>query len=211
MNDDELRRSYQAGMRDVPGPEAPVTEEELLMLVERRGDEATRLAILDRVMASETTRREFELLRSAAAAAKAVRPAPARPRPRWVVPLLAAAAVALVAVALTLARREPEPQFRGPTNGEMVALVAPWDGAEVEGSAGLRFAWHPVRGTRQYRVEVLDTSQNIVFEAEVADTEAVTERAFPAGDYLWRVEARLRDGSLRHSPVRRFTVPTPAR
>ena len=204
MNDDELRRSYQAGMRDEPAPEAPVTEEELLMLVERRGDEATRLAILDRVMASETTRREFELLRSAASAAKSVRPAPARPR--WIVPLLAAAAVALVAVALTFTRRDSEPQFRGPTNGEMVALIAPWDGAEVGGSAGLRFAWHPVRGTRLYRVEVLDPSQNLVFEAEVADTEAVTGRALPAGDYLWRVEARLRDGSLRHSPVRRLRI-----
>ena len=206
MNDDELRRSYQAGMREVPASEAPVTEEELLMLVERRGDEATRLAILDRVMASETTRREFELLRTAASAAKAVRPAPAPARPRWVVPLLAAAAVALVAVALTLARREPEPQFRGPTNGEMVALTAPWDGAEVGGSAGLRFAWHPVRGTRRYRVEVVDPAQNVVFETEVADSEAVTEQALPAGDYLWRVEAQLRDGSLRHSPVRRLRV-----
>ena len=204
MNDDELRRGYQAGMRDTPADD-PVTEEELLALVERRGDEATRLAILDRVMASETGRREFELLRAAAAAARGVRPAPAAAR-RWVIPLLAAAALALVAVTLTLTRRDPEPRFRG-GNGEAVALSAPWDGAEVPGSAGTRFAWRPVPRATRYRVEVLDPDRTVMFTAETADTEAVTDRALPAGAYLWRVEALLRDGSLRQSPVRRLTVP----
>ena len=205
MNDDELRRGYRAGMRDAPADD-PITEEELLALVERRGDEATRLAILDRVMASETGRREFELLRAAAGAARGMRPAPAR---RWMIPLLAAAALALVAVTLTLTRRDPGPQFRG-GNGEAVALAEPWDGAEVPGAAGTRFAWRPVPRATRYRVEVLDSERNVMFSAETADTEAVTDRALPAGAYLWRVEALIRDGSLRQSPVRRLTVPPSA-
>lgn len=204
MNDDELRRAWQAAMKDAPATADPVTEEELLALVERRGGEATRLAILDRVMASETARREFELLRAAASAGRAVKPAP-RPR-RWIVPVLAAAAVALVAVTLTITRRPPPPQFRGP-GGEAVSLLAPWDGAEVPGAAGTRFEWRAVPGVERYRIEVLDSDQAVVFEAEPADTEAVTDRALPPGSYLWRVEARLRDGTRRFSPVRRLTVP----
>lgn len=202
MTDEDLRDAYGELLRQPPDAGDEVSPEELRQLVDGRGPEAVRLAILDRVMRSDSARREFELLRATAAAAGG------RPRvafPPWLG--VAAAAVVLVGAGLAgwLLQRAEAPVFRTPAGGAQVELAAPAEGATAPFPQV--FAWSPVPGASRYRVEVLDAQRAEAWSAETPDTTASAGARIPAGDYLWRVEALMRDGTLRHSAVRRLRVP----
>ena len=68
MNDERLRAIYERILAESHGTGEDVTPEQLLALAEGRGNDADRLRTLDVVMRSEHSRRDFELLRTAAAA-----------------------------------------------------------------------------------------------------------------------------------------------
>src|SRR5262245_8432997 len=72
MNDERLREAYaellaqRAALPAVThGADALVSLEQMRDVLERRGPEATRLALLDRIMSDARTAGEFEVLRAA--------------------------------------------------------------------------------------------------------------------------------------------------
>ena len=73
MTDDRLRQLYARALGDAAPPAAPgatcdVDPEALLALARGELPEEDRLALFDRVMASESCRREFALVRAAVVA-----------------------------------------------------------------------------------------------------------------------------------------------
>jgi hypothetical protein len=204
MTDEELRRAYQAGTsarpmgrRECPGVEA------IAALVEREGKEADRLALLDHIMACSACRGDFELLRSAHLAA------PAASQRRFRLLALAASIALLVglgAMGLWSRLRIPQPDIRRASGGE-VELVAPSSGAVL--NLPLQLAWHPVRETTVYTVELLTDGGRLLRSWETTDTTVSVPVSAPepqAGRYAWWVRARLRDGTERRSPVVRFDL-----
>lgn len=196
MNDDELRRAYAALLArpaDVTRSSC-LSPESLLALVERRGDEATRLATLDHAMACEPCRRELDLLRAAAAAAPA--------RRRLLPGLGAAAAIILVAAAGgVLLVSDPR---RAITRGDEMETHAPTLLADT-----VRLAWPPVSEAVRYDVEVLSrTGEQVVAETTTDTVLLIVDRArIAAGrDYLWSVRATRRDGSQLVARPTRFRL-----
>jgi hypothetical protein len=212
MTDDALRDAYRELMmarapRDRSGCPAP---EALLALVERTGDEAARLATLDHVMRCADCRRDFDLLRTAAASAEqaaasetpalhVVRGGRSSAR-RFPLRPMAAAAGLVVAVGVGLLswhQGTRQPLLRGEAN--TVVLLAPEQ--RPDGSALLR--WRTVPGAAAYRVEVFAPSGRTV----VADTVSDSTFVLPApevGDQLrWMVTALHGDGHEVHSAAER--------
>jgi len=203
MTDEVLRRAYQAGvtgkkeLQDCPSPE------ELQALVNREGNEATRLAVLDHVMSCTACRRDFELLRAVHVAG--------RTRPTWrYQPLALAASIALVVglggAALWSRLVTPETDtLRG--SRAQVELIKPAGGAVI--APPLMLAWHPVTGARSYTVELLASDGRLVQSWTTSDTSvavASSGKAPASGSYAWWVRAHLPDGSERHSSVLRFEL-----
>ncbi len=201
MKDEELRGAYAAHLRARPEPAegACVSPEALLALVRREGDEASRLAALDHVMACTRCRAEFDLLRAVEGAgapagtaastparmlARMLARAPAaRPARRWAGPVgLALAASLLVTVGVRQYRDPSRARDaaagadveRGAPDGATdggagVTLVAPAAG-DVPAGAPLRFVWHAVPGASRYDVEVLGADGAVAVAGATADT-----------------------------------------
>ena len=201
MTDEALRRAYQAGLsvrkerQDCPSPEA------LNALVNREGDEATRLAVLDHVMSCTACRRDFELLRAVHVAG--------RDRPAWrYQPLALAASIALLVglggAALWTRLAPPEKDtLRG--TGAQVETIQPAGGAVI--TPPLLLAWRPVAGARSYTVELLASDGRLVQSWTTSDTSVAVSpgtRQVSPGSFAWWVRAHLLDGSERHSSVLRF-------
>lgn len=204
MADETLRRAYQAGVsvrkdrQDCPSPEA------LNALVNREGDEATRLAMLDHVMSCAACRRDFELLRAVHVAG--------RSKPAWrFQPLALAASIALLVglggAALWSRLVTPESDtMRG--SGAQVELIRPAGGAVI--SRPLVLAWKPVTGARSYTVELLTSDGQMGDSWTTSDTSLTlstggTGQVSP-GSYAWWVRAHFPDGSELHSSVLRFEL-----
>jgi len=204
MTDEALRRAYQAGLplkrerQDCPSPEA------LNALVNREGDEATRLTVLDHVMSCTACRHDFELLRAVHVAARA--------RPAWrYQPLALAASIALLVglggAALWTRLVPPERDtLRG--TGAQVETIKPAGGAVI--TPPLVLAWKPVTGARSYTVELLASDGRLVQSWTTSDTSVAVPtpgtKQVSAGSYAWWVRAHLPDGSERHSSVLRFEL-----
>ena len=176
-----------------------LTPEGLQDLLDRKGPAEDRLRNLDHVMGCPFCLPEFELLRSVAKA----RPS----RTSLWVTLLAAALTVLIGGAVVW-RIEALKQERG---GEgAITLLGPPADARV--SAPPSFAWRPVPGVSDYRVEVLASTGDVVWRWVGKDTTV----AVPAGvlpdtsaGYRWEVVAESSSGEQVRSATRRFTVSAP--
>jgi hypothetical protein len=186
VNENELRQTYERILaRRGTRAASDVSPEEIVDVVERRGTEMARAAILNRLMASPDGRAELELVRAAVTAAS-----PPANR-RYFVPMTIAAGLlmAVVGTATFLRGRTERDQLRGDVTG--VILVAPAAGAEV-GDRPM-FVWHAVPAARTYSLEVLDDAGNLVTSQALRDTILVLPDTVPlvAGrSYSWRVSAQ---------------------
>ena len=202
MNDTELRTEYQRvlalrGERgDCPDPER------LSDLTERKGDEATRLQILDHAMACAQCRTEFELLR----AIRASRPRSTR---NYVRPLAWAASVALLigagSVWLAVRDRADTDVMRG--GSQMLELIAPV--GQVPPGSPLEFSWHSAPGEVRYAIQVVGETGNVEFAGVIRDTGLAlpdTVSLLPGTEYRWWVVASFADGSEVASPIETFRI-----
>jgi hypothetical protein len=201
MNDERLRAVYERILAESRPTGDEATPEQMLALAEGRGSDAERLRTLDRVMRSENSRQDFELLRAAAAAM--------RPRPRVTTRLWAAAAAVLViAGASTVTWRQmhqDENVMRGAENA--VTLSAPNDSPAASGP--LVFAWRRVPGAKSYEVELVEASGTLVQMTTVHDTTWApppSVHLVPGVEYRWWVRATLADGTTLEAPPRRLVL-----
>jgi hypothetical protein len=85
-------------------------------------------------------------------------------------------------------------------------LIAP---SERVGSRAIQFSWKPVRGARDYEIEVLDADGLSTFVSTVQGTTVLlpaTVRLLPGTEYRWWVVARRADGSRVGAIPRRLRV-----
>lgn len=176
-----------------PSPEA------LLAVVERRGDEATRLATLDHVMGCAACRRDLDLLRTAAASAeeteageapvlRVVRGGGARHFPMRSLAVAAGLVMAVGIGVLTMRPGTRQPLLRG--DEHTVVLLAPE--SRPDGSALLR--WRTVPGAAAYRVEVFAPDGRTVAADTVNDSTFVLPAAEASPELRWMVTALHGDG-----------------
>jgi hypothetical protein len=202
MNDERLSGIYQQilARTSQASPGTGVTPEEMLAVIERRVPDAERLRILDRVMQSEETRQDFELLRTAMAASRPARLAV----PRWAV---AAAAVVLLTTGGLVVWRvaTPDSVLRG--SGSNIELTAPHDSPAV--SAPLVFAWRRVPRAVSYEIELVEGSGTLVHIGTVQDTTWTPPESVHLAsgvEYRWWVRATLDDGTTIEAPPRRLVL-----
>ena len=202
MNDERLSSIYQQIMAraSAASPGTGVTPDEMLAVIERRVSAAERLRILDRVMQSEETRQDFELLRTAMAASRPAR----RVVPRWA--MAAAAVVILTTGGLTVWRASlQENVLRGAESN--IELTAPHDSPAV--SAPLVFAWRRVPRAVSYEIELVEASGALVHLAGVRDTSWTPPDSVHLAsgvEYRWWVRATLDDGTTIEAPPRRLVL-----
>ena len=199
-NDEQLRLAYGASLaaRERKGAVHP-RPEDLLAVAERSGSEAQRLEVLDHVMACDTCRREFDLVRASVVAAGA-------PRQRtWFrspsIGLMAIAATLLVAAGLRLyiaSRENPASLMRG---GSAVSTYP----VRWLPSIGAGLAWRPTQGAASYRLELVDEAGVAVVDSTMRDTTFVVMDSVVrnARGLSWSVTTTLADGSTVTSlPIR---------
>jgi hypothetical protein len=111
-------------------------------------------------------------------------------------PAAAALAVAIVMLATTHRAELPGPAFRGPESSAAVKI----ESAQTLPDGRIRLTWNAMAGADAYRVRVLDTALNPVFETTVeAETSAILHpsdlgaAARSGAGFVWRVTA-LREG-----------------
>lgn len=207
MNDGTLRAAYAEVLAGQGGGRSDcLSPETLFALIEGTAPEAERLRALRHVGACRRCRDELELIRLAGDVASRV----ATRRVPWRT-LAAAAAVVFVAGGL-LWRAQPwgEDTPRGAAPSAAVRLLAPGDDGPVP--LPLSLAWSPVRGARQYAVEILTPEGTPAFAVATADTAVVVPSAagLIAGvEYRWWVRATLEDGAQVRSLARRLRLATP--
>ena len=210
MNDEALRAAYARAMPKPRSAERATcpTPDALISLVQRTGDETTRLATLDHTMACAACQREFELLR-AIDAAEHREPGASRRTLRWQRPLMLALAASLVlAIGLGpgrnwLADRQPD-TLRGEASA--ITVIGPDPGATIGGDTAT-LAWRSVPEATRYTVEVLTSDGTVRLGATTTDTTLLLRGVgdLPPGDYRWWVRAALPGGEQR-SDARAITV-----
>jgi hypothetical protein len=216
MTDDAaLRDAYRELMaarapRDrsaCPPPEA------LLAVVEKRGDDATRLATLDHVMGCAACRHDFDLLRAASESAiqtgasdtavetpalTLVRGGGASRRLSLRSVAIAAGLVVAVGVGLlSWHPGAPRPLLRG--DEHTVVLLAP----ELRSDGGALLRWRRVPGASAYRVEVFRPNGRTVVADTVRDSTFVLPATGTTDDLRWMVTALHGDGHEVHSRAER--------
>jgi hypothetical protein len=218
VREDQLRSAYsrQLAERTPVSRTECASPDDLVALVERRGDEDARLRTLDHVMSCGACRPEFELLRSAtrasgelAAMEMGVRSSQVRSSPRWIAPQmgLAAAAVLVIAIGTWAVVR-----FSGDGAGERVmrgadAVVLVEPAQNTTAASPTRFVWHRVQSASNYDFEVRSSAGDVVYATRTADTSLVLPvemKLEPGKDYLWSVGALLEDGRQPRSAPTRF-------
>jgi len=123
--------------------------------------------------------------------------------------LAAAAALAVVLIRPGDTARESAPvstERRGIVDEpERVEIVFPSDAQRVT-EAKQPFAWHAVNGAR-YRVVILDSSGNTVYENTQSDTLLTLPSSVrSAGTYYWSVDAQHADGTSITSGAHEFVL-----
>lgn len=195
MNDDRLRALYDQLLHDRARRReaSDVPLEAMQEILDRRGSEVQRLALLDRIMAHPKLAEEFEILRAAHEASRVV----ARRRiPAYVMGI---AATLLVAVGIsTIARRDTD-QSGDPTRGRQVQvpLYAPAETSLADSARLFLWAQHP--DARQYAFDLGTNDGMPVYAATVADTLLTlpdSVRLVPGETYRWWVRAVTTDGEV---------------
>lgn len=191
-NDEQLRLAYGASLASGGGRRSHATPEALLALAERSGSEASRLEVLDHVMACDACRRELDLVRASIAAAGV-------PRQRtWFrspsMGLMAIAATLLIVAGVRMYVVSQEPDARSLMRGGSGASTYP---VRWLPSVGAGLAWRPTAGAASYRLEVVDEAGVAVVDSTMRDTtflvpvSALRDRR----GLLWSVTTTLSDGS----------------
>lgn len=207
MNDERLRALYAGAMARLPLPDdaAPVSLDAMVDVLERRGSEADRSQTLRAILRDPRAREEFELLRAVVRAGE-----PPRQSWRAAMSWRIAAGVALLAgtAGLFSLMHAPEEPLRG---GEStVLMLQPADGAEL--TAPPLFAWRPVPGAVDYRIEVVDSTGAVVFEEQVRDTASTgpASGGLATGHrYRWSVTVLTRDARNLRSATYDFRLVGP--
>jgi hypothetical protein len=218
--DADLRRAFAGTTMPTDGEP---TAEEIRMLLDGEGDEATRLATLARLMSTPEGRRELDMLRALREGFSDVgttvdqpiidTPDPTveivfptrrvRPIPQWVRPFGVAAAlliVTLLGVQQFVSRSQP-PVFR--SGAAELTLVSPQDDAHLSGPP--TFLWRSVAGA-SYELEVYTADGREIAQQVTRDTLVRLPAALTSGDYRWWVTAALEDGTQARSATRRVRV-----
>jgi hypothetical protein len=195
VNDTALREAYARllAAREQSMPATDVPLEAIVALVERRGPEAERVALLDRIMASPSLRAEFDELRAAMPAALAT---------SWRWQRTAALAASLIIVAgvstwvATPRRREGDGTVMRGAGSATVTLRA-----ERVRSDTIALRWHAVAGARTYTVELLDETGSAVASHTTSDTLVIIGGSELARARSAWLRAVMSDGSERTSPA----------
>lgn len=197
-NDDRLRLAYadaltnraRADRSECPEPEA------LLAVVERAGSEATRLDVLDHVMACDHCRRELDLVRASVAAAGTPRGRSWMRSPSLALMAMAALLLMVAGVRLyfTSSDSEAGPRLRG--SGDVITYPV-----RRLPSVGAGLAWRPFDGAVAYRVEVIDEAGQALVDSTMRDTAVVVPDSLVRGrrGVIWTVAAMLGNGTSVHS------------
>jgi hypothetical protein len=201
-NDERLRLAYGTALEGrTNGPRGSHPEPEALVaLAERSGSEASRLEVLDHVMACDACRRELDLVRASLSAA-------GMPRQRtWFrspsIGIMAIAASLLIVAGVRLLSTSSDVETGQRLRGGSAVSTYPVRWLPT-GAAGL--AWRPTVDAVNYRLEVIDKTGAALVDSTMRDTTFVladslakTQRALS-----WTVTATLGDGSTASSfPVR---------
>jgi hypothetical protein len=211
MTDDALRRAYARHLseREGTGREHCALPEALLAVVERRGDEETRLATLDHVGGCAACAHDLDLLRAVH------RAGPRSEAPRWRawVPrsggqwAAAAALVITVGLVATRTRGASDAVMRG--DATALRLISP--AAAAPASQPVALTWHALPDAVRYDVELLRVNGDSLFAAMTPDTTLVVPPSVVLAadaEYLWTVRAELRDGTHAATSLR-FRVRQP--
>ena len=193
-NDEQLRLAYGASLAAGAGTNrgTHVTPEGLLALAERSGSEASRLEMLDHVMACDACRRELDLVRASVAAA-------GMPRQRtWFrspsIGLMAIAATLLIAagVRMYISTRSPDAGSLMRGGAGVSTYPARWLPA-----VGAGLAWRPTAGAVSYRLEVVDEAGAAVVDSTMRDTMFLVPSAAlrDRRGVSWSVTTTRSDGS----------------
>jgi hypothetical protein len=131
------------------------------------------------------------------------------PRHRRLVPVALSVAAAAVLLLMFVPRQVDDPRspHRAPPITAAPAPSALSPVGRVSETTQLR--WTAVSGADRYRVTLFDPDGSLIYEAEVADTNAILPRSVPLlpdRTYAWRVEARLGFDRWAASDLIEFTV-----
>jgi len=206
-SDQELKEGYgrllETRLREGRG--ACVPPEAILALVEKSGDEDSRMRTLDHVMSCPACRGDFELLRSVADSLPQGGASFRRrhPFPPSILAWAASFVVLVGAGSLWWGMRGPD--RAGVVRGENLSLglISPVVGASVQGE--ITFLWHPHPDAFEYSVEVFDDGGEVIFTASTRDTTLTVSGPLSArgeGGLRWWVMARTGDGSFATSEIR---------
>lgn len=178
--------------REARGVASDVPVEDILAVVERRGPEEQRSAILNRLLTTAEGRRELDMVRAAVRSSQATRPA------RFRIPLAIAATLAVALLGRAILQNEPEDAVRGNEGTSVsISLLSPPE--EVAQSDSRRFVWTRVPTATSYQPEVLDDSGLVVWTQNTTDTTIVLPGSIiltPGTTYRWRVVARTETGDV---------------
>ena len=203
MNDDALRRAYAELLKDTTrtGRGGCPAVDALAAVVDRKGDEEGRLAVLDHVMSCLPCRRDFEILR----AVGAPEPAPARRR----IPLaLAASILLLLAATLVWNNARVNPAITRSGEPGIVLLTS-----GTLSSAPVQLTWRRASGvTAPYAIEVLGPDATVLCSGTTTDTMIAlpdTVPLSPGVGYRWWVRTNLAGGEEIKSNFREFQLKAP--
>ena len=189
-----MREIYERVLADraARGVTNDVPVEDILAVVERRGSEEHRAAILNRLLATPDGRRELDLVRAAVRASRPPRSV------RFRIPLAIAATLAIALLGRAILRDEPDDDtLRSGATPAAISLLAPQEDMVLSDST--RFTWTRVPTATSYQPELIDDSGIVVWTQTTPDTTLSLPAGItltPGRTYRWRVLARTEAGEV---------------
>ena len=125
------------------------------------------------------------------------------------VALLAAAAVMIVAVPSIRSRPTSERPAVTRDDNDSARLIAYGPVGEVKSPGVVAFTWASAPDALSYRITVTTAGGADVWSTSLTDTSVVLPESIRLGsrtEYLWVVDALLKDGSTRSTGIHRFGI-----